>query len=513
MNDISLTFGNTASREEIREIVEKMITTREFRRVVTRESFVLFFGAYFGKYIRYPFADFHREMFRMAEDETLSTIVIMGARGSAKSTIMNTALAIWSALGKPGKHCIVILSETQIKAKKHFMNVKDELSRNELLKNTLGPLKEGEAEWGSFLTIPKYDAQITFASLDQGIRGLKYKQYRPDLIIADDIEDDDSVRTAEGRDKTYNQLVANVISAGDASTRLVLLGTMLDEDSVMMRFKRDIEAKVRAGVFREYPLMDAGGNVLWKGKYPDAAAVEAERLRIGNEKAWLQEFLLRIVSDADQVVHLEWIHYEEAPARTVANYYRGAFIGIDPAISEDKRAAYTAMVVILVFGWGENTRLYVQPYPVNERMAWPDTIKKAKALSDEYRATKVYVEDFGMQRGIAQELMNAGCPAEYLRPAGDKRARVVLISHHIKNGTIRFAPRGNEELVMQMVNFGREHFVDLVDAFTLTVPEIMTTQPGYRPFPASLVPKRPETGEDDDYGGYNITRGLRNKIF
>ena len=504
MNDILA----AASKEEIQTIVEKMITTREFRRVVTRESFVLFFGTYFGKYIRYPFADFHREMFRMAEDETLKTIVIMGARGSAKSTVMNTALVIWSALGKPGKHCIVILSETQIKAKNHFANIKAELSKNNLLNDDMGPLRDGESQWGSTLTLTRgYDVQITFASLEEGIRGMKYKSYRPDLIIADDIEDDNSVRTIEGRDKTYNQLVANVISAGDASTRLILLGTMLHEDSVLMRFKKDIAAKVRDGVYRAYPLMDAAGNVLWKGKYPDAAAVEAERLRIGNDKAWIQEFLLRIVSDADRVVHPDWIHYEEAPARTVANHYRGAFIGIDPAISEDQKAACTAMVVILVFGWGENTRLYVQPYPVNERMPWPDTVKRAKALSDEYRATKVYVEDFGMQRGIAQELKNGGCPAEYLRPAGDKRARLALISHHIKNGTIRFAPRGNEALVMQIVNFGHEHFYDLVDALTLIVPEIMTTQPGYRPFPDP--PKRSGPGED----GYNITRGLWKKVF
>jgi len=500
-----------------------MITTREYRRVITRESFLLFFGAYFGKYIRYAFADFHREIFRMAEDETLKTIVIMGARGSAKSTIMNTALAIWSILGKPGKHCIVIVSETQVKAKKHFTNVKDELNWNEVMKKDFGPLKEGEAEWGSFLTIPRYDAQITFASLEQGIRGLKYKQYRPDLIIADDIEDDDSVRTIEGRDKTYDQLVANVISAGEPSTRLVLLGTMLHEDSVIMRFKNDIEAKVRNGVYREYPLMDAAGNVLWKGKYPDAAAVEAERLRIGNDKAWTQEFLLRIVSNSERVVHPEWIHQDECPAPTVANQYRGTFIGIDPAASTEPGSAYTAMVVVRVFGWGKDIKIYVLPYPLNEQIEWPTVREKAKALSDEHGKAKIYVEAFGMQIGLIQDLINEGYPAEGLRPPGTKRERLILISPYIKNGTVRFAPRGNEEIIMQIVNFGHEHFMDLVDALTMIVPEIMTKQEGYRPFPASLVPKTPEPG-DDDYrnpsemefrssGKYNITRGLRDKIF
>jgi len=268
--------------------------------------------------------------------------------------------------------------------------------------------------------------------------------------------------------------------------------------------------------------MDAAGNILWKGKYPDAAAVEAERLRIGNDKAWIQEFLLRIVSDSSRVVHPEWIHYEDSPPPTVANRYRGTFIGIDPAISEDRKAACTAMVAVRVFGWGDKMRLYVMPYPVNERMEWPDTVKKAKEIADAHGAVKIYVEDFGMQRGLAQDLSLMGYAAEYYRPSGDKRARLALVSPHIKNGTICFSPRGNEELVMQIVNFDRGGLVDLVDALTLVVPRIMATQEGYRPFPEQPASARREPGEGDgpvdvlglrDDGKYAITRGLREKIF
>jgi ribosome biogenesis GTPase A len=103
--------------KEIQSTIDLMIKDRGFRIAATRESFRLFFGAYFGRYIKHAFADFHREMFQMAEEKKNRTIIIMGARNSAKSTIMNTGLAIWSILGKPGNHCVVILSQTPSKAK------------------------------------------------------------------------------------------------------------------------------------------------------------------------------------------------------------------------------------------------------------------------------------------------------------------------------------------------------------------------------------------------------------
>ncbi len=502
--------------KEIKGIIELMINDKNVRRELSRKSFRLFFGAYFEHYMKYSLAPFHTEMFEMAQDPRNQTIVIMAARNSAKSSIMNTALSIWSVLGAPQNKFVIIASRTQQKAKQHFMNMRRELEDNALLRSDLGPFETEEGEWGSAIVLTEHDARITFASVEQSLRGVRHKQYRIDLLIADDIEDADSVRTIDGRNQTYNWLTRDAMPASDLEkVRFVLLGTLLHEDSVMMRFKKDIEMSKRSGIYREYPVIDRSGLILWKGKYPDEAAIEIERLRIGDDKAWAQEFLLRIVSDHERVIHPEWIHYEDCPALTVENKYRGTYISIDPAISEERKACCTAMVVIRVFGWGENMRIFVLPFPVNERMGLPTLVERAKALSDKYGKAKIYVEDVGMQKGIAQFLLQEGYTAEGIRPQGDKRARLAIISPRIKNATISFAPRGNEELVMQIVNFGSETYMDLADALSMVIPQLVESQQGYRPFPnqAPLVSR--EKGEDG-YGQHDlrpITRGLRNKIF
>ena len=504
------------SEKALQAVIDMMIVDQDFRRRAAKDSFQLFFLCYFRHYTRHPFADFHREMFQLAMDPGVKTLVVMGARNSAKSTILNTALSIWSLLGAPQKHFAIIASRTQQKSKQHFMNTRKELESNKLLRGDLGPFKTEESQWGSSIVLTKYDAQLTFASAEQSLRGMRYKQHRPDLLIADDIEDNDSVRTFDGRNQTYNWLTQDAIPAGDLERlRVVLLGTLLHEDSIMMRFKQEIETKRRDGVYREYPLMDAAGNVLWKGKYPDVAAVEVERLRVGNDKAWAQEFMLRIMSDHDRVVHPEWIHYGESPLPIAVNEFRGTFIGIDPAISEDKRSACTAIVVIRVFGWGEKMKIYVLPYPVNDRMGMFGIVEKVKPLVAEHLKVgmvKIYSEDVAFQKALIEALQRHGYLVQGVRPHGDKRERLSLISHQIKDGTIQFAPRGNEELVMQIVNFGSEKFMDLVDALSMLVPEVVHTQQGYVPF--SRIKNNPmnnkiEKGEEDDFADMRpVTAGI-----
>ncbi|MDE2037783.1 MAG: phage terminase large subunit family protein [Patescibacteria group bacterium] len=504
------------TEKEIKHIIDLMVHDENLRRKITRTSFRYFFGTYLSHYIDYTIAPFHAEMFHLAEDPIHQTITIMAARNSAKSAILNTALAIWSVLGAPEKKMVIIVSRTQAKAKQHFQNIKREFESNKLLRNDLGPFRTEESQWGSSIILTKYDAQITFASTEQSLRGMRYKQYRTDLLILDDIEDDESVKTLEGRNKTYDWVTMDAIPSGNLpNLRIVLLGTLLHEDSIMMRFKKEIEAGKRSGVYREYPLIDASGNILWKSKYPDMDAVEAERKRIGNDRAWHQEFLLHIVSSTERVIHPEWIQYYHAmPPMTHDNQYRGSFIGVDLAWSESETSDKTAMVVAHVFGWREHTRIYIAPNPVNEHLnsvQGYDMIKVLADTTEANRRAKIYIEGNGYQVSAADRLQLEGYNADSVISKGDKRSRLAVLSSYIKNGTVLFADKGNETLISQITNLGNERYDDLCDAFSLVASEVPKSNKGYHPF-SLLPPKRPPEKGDDGWeqwreSRFPITRG------
>lgn len=481
-----------------------MIKDAKVRKAITTQSHKMFFATYFAHYMEYRFAPFHLEMFQLSENEKIKTLVITAARGTAKSTIMNMSLTIWSILGKPQKKFVIILSQTQAKARQHFINLRKELEDNSLLRSDLGPFKEDHGEWSTSLVIPKYDARITFASTEQSIRGIRHKQHRPDLIIADDLEDNDSVKTLDGRNKTHEWLTKDIIPAGDKNTQLVVIGTLLHEDSILVRLKKEILSEKRDGMYREYPLIDHNGVILWDAKYPDQESLDAEKNRVGNDKAWHQEYLLRIISDTDRVIHPEWIrYYEELPDRTERNNYRYTFSAIDLAISEHERADYTAMLSASVYGWGKDMRIHILPYPVNERLDFPSAIEQAKllssSLSPDGKKTRLLIEDNMYQRAFPQMLQKERYPAEGIQSVGDKRTRLTLINPAVKEGQVLFPKKGTETLIQQLIGFGVERYDDLADAFAILVGEAVKNNPS-RSFSESVQNMLKINGWDREKG-------------
>lgn len=462
---------------------ERMLHDKKYRLAVVRRSHYWFFHYYFWHYVKFKTAEFQRKMFAMTERELLQTIAITAFRGSGKSTIMNMSFILWAILGFRQKKFILIVGRTQAQARQHHSNIRKELEENKLLERDLGPFKEIEDEWrNSCLVIPKYGAKIMAVSMDQAVRGLRHGQYRPDLIICDDIEDLDSVKTLESRDNTYRWVKGELIPAGDTETTIVFIGNLLHEDCLLKRLQREIEGRVMEGVYCEFPLLTLEGQCLWPGKYKNEAAIEAERRRIGNISAWHREYLLHILPDHDRLIHRDWIrYYKDLPVTDNDFPLCLVATGIDLAISQNDSADNTAMVSGVVYGRGEDMCIYILPNPVNERLTFLETIDRAKdiavAVSRNGERTVLHVEDVGYQHALIEELERDGLNVVGVPPKGqDKRARLALITHLIQSGRVLFPLVGCETLITQLVGFGSERYDDLADALAILLLPILPIQ-------------------------------------
>lgn len=457
------------------ETFTHMMKDRGVRRAITRENFLYFFHFYYAHYVKYPTADFQKEIMHLLERSDRENLYIVAFRGSGKSTMVTTAYPLWAILGKQQKKFVTIFCQTQAQARLHMMNLRRELENNALLKNDLGPFKEDSDEWGSYtLTFSQTGARIIVASSEQSIRGIRQGENRPDLIICDDVEDIASTKTREGRDKTYNWLRGDVIPGGDIGTRLIVVGNLLHEDSLLMRLKADIEEDRAEGTFCRFPLVTEKGSCLWSGKFPDQIAIDAERKKIGNDIAWQREYMLNIVSDVEQVIDKSWIkHYDALPNRSSLKDLR---IGVDLAITEKATGDYTAMVSILAFnptGEEDGMYLYVLPNIVNDRMDFPKTVERClelnNGLRDVWMRPTFAIENVAYQRALPQHLQTKGLQVVEVRPTSDKRSRLALTSHYIQTGRILFPIVGCERLIEQITHFGTEKHDDLADAFAYAV--------------------------------------------
>jgi predicted phage terminase large subunit-like protein len=454
-------------------LIDKMIKDRSIRTSITKESFLYFFHFYYAHYVKYETADFQKEIFHLLERSPIENLYIVAFRGSGKSTMITTAYPIWAILGKQQKKFCTIFCQTKAQAKQHMMNIRTELEGNDVLKRDLGPFQEESDEWGSHsLVFKKHRARITVASSDQSIRGLRHNEHRPDLIICDDVEDVQSTKTREGRDKTYNWLRGEVIPAGDKQTRLIIVGNLLHEDSLLMRIKEEIQQGKAGGIFKEYPLLDKNDVCLWPGKYKNQQDIEEEKLKVASEVSWQREYLLRIIPSDDQVIHPSWIqYYDELPSNN-HKAYRGTYAGVDLAISAKDSADFTAVVFARIFGRRDKLRIYILPNPIAKKLSFPsqvDLMRDVKSTMMPDSRDNLFVESVAYQEALPQMLEMHGIMAKSVKPKGDKRTRLSLTSTTIKSGVIKFPHHGCEELIQQLVGFGVEKHDDLADAFSLLI--------------------------------------------
>ena len=462
--------------------ISQIINNQKLRKELAMNSLYWFFHIYLHEYVHFPTADFQKEIISIAEDQDLKNAFIVAFRGSAKSTLATLALPLWSIIGKHKKKFIVIISQTQPQAKLILSNIRGEIENNDLFIKDFGHLSTDStnSEWNSgTIVIGKSGIRISVYSTGESIRGIRNLSSRPDLIIGDDLEDLASVKNRDTRDQTFNWFTGEIMPLGDPKTKLIVIGNLLHEDSLMMKIKNAICGDSLSGKFYEYPLISSEGTIAWPGKYPTQKEITEERKKIGNNIAWHREYLLQILPTEDRIIYSEWIrYYDEPPSHIQANIV-GYVISVDPAISQKHTADKTAILVGAIYKSKDFHYLYITDI-YNSQMNFPATkelIEKLSNTVDPKHKTTILVEQVGYQEALIQALKTEGFPVEGINPHGsDKRARLNVASSYVKNGNVFFPKHRSTEIVDQLTNFGVEKYDDLVDAFTMMVNEVFGTK-------------------------------------
>lgn len=452
------------------ELTEEMFDDYQIRKAFA-ESLHGFCLVYLSHYMQLDPASFHDELLGTLGDHNERTMSIMGFRGSAKSTFGSLALPLWAALEHPDKYQFIMpIADTGTQAGFNIAAIKRELEDNALIKQDYGTIAgddiedwilEGEEDWQSKNMMLSNGVRILARSRGQKVRGLRHLEHRPKLVIVDDPEDLEWVRTKENRDKTERWLRGEVIPSIEEQTgRLIVIGNQLHTDALMSRLKRDNTFK-----HLEYPLLKKG-KIMWLGKYPDQKAIEKQKAVVGLN-AFQREYMLKVVPEEGADVHEDWIKYYDKVPPEMESGLHGT--GVDLAISKKETADYTSMVSGASFVRDGIPKIYIKPNPINARLSFHETIETTKSMSVANPFSIFFVEDVQYQRAAIEEMERALLPVVAMRAGADKRARLRAIAIYIQNGTIVFPRKGCEDLIIQLLGFGVEEHDDLVDAFVYLI--------------------------------------------
>lgn len=169
--------------------------------------------------------------------------VVAAPRGHAKSTNFTFKDSLHAVLYRY-KHYILILSDSSEQAEGFLDDIKTELEDNGNIMMDFGSLK-GEKAWRGSVALTRTDVKVEAIGSGKKVRGRRHRNWRPDLIVLDDIENDENVNTPEQRRKLSSWFYKAVSKAGDTYTDIMYIGTILHYDSLLSSVLRNPSYKSR----------------------------------------------------------------------------------------------------------------------------------------------------------------------------------------------------------------------------------------------------------------------------
>lgn len=200
-----------------------------------------FAQAYLGHHFKLRPSRMHDELFEIVKGMSTkrgSRIAIAAPRGHAKTTVVGLAYVLWSAL-LAKENFILIVSATKEQASLILRTIKDEIQTNPLLHRDFPgvcfPPGAGRLPkpWKDYQIMLPNGVTIKAVGANQAIRGSKHRQYRPDLIIVDDLENQEQTESAEQREKLRSWFEKTLLKAGEPRTNVIVVGTILHYDALL----------------------------------------------------------------------------------------------------------------------------------------------------------------------------------------------------------------------------------------------------------------------------------------
>ncbi|MCK5015463.1 MAG: phage terminase large subunit [Candidatus Peribacteraceae bacterium] len=466
----------------------------ERRKELAKQSYLAFCLFYLKHHFKLESADFQKNWFKLLQnaDEDYDIISILGFRGCAKSTIFSEFYPLWCAISGRNKFILVISADDEL-SKKRVGNIKEEVDNNTLLQQDFGlkgQKKQGVTDKWSEKELRILDTLIMARSIKQRVRGLKFAENRPDLVILDDIDTPELAKKASFRLKVENFFYSEVIPAvQEDKSLLILVGNLTHKACLIAKMHKKKERVEKEGLrmhIDQVKLIEKG-KLTWPAKYPSLKSLKKQKAKIymaeNGKQVWSREYLLKIIDDDTQLYSYDDIKYYE-PSLLSNPMMRiiKVVTGIDLAISEKQTADYTAMVTAMLVdiynndGTEKERKIIILPEFVRKRMNFRDTVQKASNLFHTLPAGNTLVVEKNAYQQSAIETIGYAVGEDNvtgMQAVTDKRARLSSISNVIKNGYVMF-PSGMDILIEELVNFGIEEHDDTPDAMYMAVKSLIS---------------------------------------
>jgi phage terminase large subunit-like protein len=348
---------------------------------------------------------FHSHMFEAAEDPTKRYVNIKAFRGSAKTTLLRTFLS--KRIAYQITRTALFIGPNEPSAARSIQWLRGQVERNKLWSSTFG-LEPGkkwhETEVEIKSRVNDYVAWIMGVGITGSLRGINFDDYRPDLIILDDVLTDENVLTSESRGKVVDLIlnaVAKSLSREEVNAKLIMLQTPLHaEDASAVASTSPLWTTLTYSCWtpETEDLPDSSRRSSWEELFPtsDLQKEKSAAAEMGKLSGFLREMECKIISSETSSFKTSLLNfYDEVPRRGVS------VLAIDPVPPPSARELaknlqgkdFEAMVVWTRSGGNYYLRHYEQMK--GHDPSW--TLAKAFELAIMFRVSYIAVDAVAYQ--------------------------------------------------------------------------------------------------------------------
>jgi predicted phage terminase large subunit-like protein len=427
---------------------------KQKQRLERAEGDPLYFcRTYLPHYFAHAPAPFHHELIKMMEQregDVITPIAVAAPREFAKTTVCTFGYVLHQICFRK-RHFILIASDTEDLASDLTGYIYLELLYNERLHQDFGELVKGNKSVDDFVTLN--DIRVKARGRGQRLRGLKHKQYRPDLAILDDLENDSNVRNPEIVQSILDWVKSAVYPGLDAGGTLMIIGTILRWRSalhLMLTSPDEPYCNFNRRLYRAY---QEDGTSLWEARHP-VARLKLQKQLMGSV-AFNREKMNEPAPDGGFFKE-EWIHYYHPDSLKDKQLVVAGFF--DPSMETGATSDYKAFITV---GWCPQEMVFYVMDAVIQKTTLEQIMRTIYNRHEQYRYLLVGVEDNLFQRLLLKEFDRLGVERGQLLPVRGvthriaKETRVAGLSPLLERGKIRFI-RGHSDqelLVEQLLYF------------------------------------------------------------
>lgn len=425
-------------------------------------------------------------------------VAIAAPRRHAKTTAITQTCGLAAVLFREREY-VLIVSDTITQAVQFLGDIKQQLLENETLRALFkikGFIKETEDDF-ICLCEDGHKFRMSAKGAEQKLRGLKWDNKRPDLIICDDLENDEIVMNKDRRLKFKRWFYAALLPCMSMRGKIMYVGTILHNDSLLESLMPKRLDKGFVGEPLKQWVKDAiGGNrtvrgwvsvkykahnpdfseILWKENYdkdwfvekreeyiaqniPDVYSQEFLNTPIDESMSYFKRADFRDISEADR-------EFQKKPDwKKFFNFY----IGTDLAVSTSEVSDWSVFVVGAVDESGYLNILKV----IRERMDSKEIVETLLALHRTYDPIAISMEKGQIEKSIGpflrQQMLETNTFPTILplAPSMDKLTRARSVQGRMRAGAVKFDKSADwyYDFEDEAILFPRGKHDDQVDAF------------------------------------------------